>query len=729
MKKFSFVVFAASTLAATAFADNPISNYHYLADPAATADDSTFYILTDSDDPAGESGYTIKALYAFSSQDMVNWTDYGIIMEAKREFDYVSNIWASGIAIKNGKFYITYPDGAGSVGLVVADQINGPYTNPIDGKQKLVGGNGIVGCDGVAWCFDPGIFFDDDGTGYITFGGGNGDNRPIGDNFSMYKMVDNNGKITFDLNSKVQVKGTKCSLEASYIHKYKGKYYFSYSTSGSCAGAINIDYAMSDKVTGPYTYKGTILENPNINGVNINANNNNHHGLAEFQSHWYAVYHDRRLVKAAEHPASSGIANPEPSNHRSVSIDEMFYNEDGTIKKVVFTNEGPKQIKNFNPYKTYPALTSSKQRNIRSRTDWNRNDYNSGKPAKHVLTPYGSKESWIRVSGVDFAGGAAAFKVTAASVESGNKIEIRSGSVTGDLAGTCELPKTSGWQNYEQTECEMDGSLLKGVVDQLFLVFKGAKDSTMGILEWGFTDKPREPRGTYGEKAFEIPGKIEAERFDKGGPGVAYKDNEIKNQGDANFRIEDGVDIVLLNSAAGGTSADSKGMAVGYTSEGEWLEYTVNVTNPGKYNLYANVASGSETSALQFFVDDKAVTDEFTVPKTGDDWSVYKKVKVGEVELSAGEHIVRMAIAGSFVNIDWFEFVEPGKESEAGENDSTTNFLADRYAAPVNINAQSIQYYDMQGHRLNKNAALRAGAYIMRLPNGKTLVRRVEKNR
>ena len=61
-------------MAISAMADNPVSSYHYLADPSAAADDENFYIITDSDDPApyNATGYSIKSLYAFSSKDMKN---------------------------------------------------------------------------------------------------------------------------------------------------------------------------------------------------------------------------------------------------------------------------------------------------------------------------------------------------------------------------------------------------------------------------------------------------------------------------------------------------------------------------------------------------------------------------------------------------------------------------------------------------------------------------------
>lgn len=641
LKKMAYLSVLAS-VGTLVYADNPISNYHYLADPAATADDETFYIITDSDDPAGSDGYTIKSLYGFSSKDMKNWTDHGIIYEAKREDSNISDVWASGVAIApDGTFYIVFPDGGGGgVGLIGAKNFSGPWENPVTDGKKLIynWGGGLADCDGIGWCFDPAIYFDTDGTGYFTFGGGSSDSRPAAqDNnniFNIYKF--NSDMKGFNVDTKVQLKvGGPKAMEASYIHKNGSTYYLSYSTAD-----LRIAYATSTNVTGPYTYKGIFMDNPNINGTNINANNNNHHGIAKFKDKWYVVYHDRRLVNATEHPASLGVANPEPAYHRSVSIDEFTYSGD-QMNKLTYTNEGPKQIANFDPYQTYPAITSSLQRNIRSRTDWTR-----GQAVKHVLTPYSTKESWIRVSGVDFGTGATNFIVNAASVASGNKIEIRSGSVSGTLAGSCELPQTSGWNAYETTECAVEG--LSGVVDQLFLVFKGSNDSTMGILEWEFSGAPSAPQTPYNGVAASIPGKIEAENFDEGGARKAYSDEESENQGDALFRTEEGVDVVAI----------PEGKAVGYTIAGEWLEYTVNVEESGELKYTARVSSGSETSSFLLYMDDELITDTIKVPQ-GADWDTYGIVTGTIKSLTAGEHILKVLITGSYANIDWIYF---GKE-------------------------------------------------------------------
>ena len=126
----------------SALADNPISSYHYLADPGAASDDTYFYVITDSDDPAvaNANGYDIKALYGFRTKDMKNWTDFGIIYDA-RKVDGIGDIWASGIAVNpnDGRLYIVFPDGGGGgIGLIGADSIAGPWTNPVSGNKKLI---------------------------------------------------------------------------------------------------------------------------------------------------------------------------------------------------------------------------------------------------------------------------------------------------------------------------------------------------------------------------------------------------------------------------------------------------------------------------------------------------------------------------------------------------------------------------------------------------------------
>ena len=677
-------------LAAFGLADNPISSYHYLADPGAAADDTYFYVITDSDDPAAynANGYSIKALYGFRTKDMKNWTDFGIIYDA-RKVDGIGDIWASDIAVnpKDGKLYIVFPDGGGGgVGLISADSIAGPWTNPVSGNKKLINnwGGGLADCDGIGWCFDPGIFFDDDGTGYFTFGGGSSDSRPAADNnndiFNIYKF--NSDMKGFDVSSKTHLKiGGPKAMEASYIHKYKGKYYLSYSTAD-----LRIAYGMSDKPMGPYTYKGIFMGNPSINGQNINANNNNHHGIAEFKGHWYVAYHDRRIANGYDGlekiPAEDGKANPNPAYHRSVSVDEFTYNSDGTMKELTFTKEGPKQIANFDPYDWYPALTSSKQKGVRSRSN-----FVLGKVTDYVLLPLSTKESWIRVSGVDFGTAATGFTVQAGSAADDNKIEIRTGSATGTLAGTCTLKNTGNKSTYAESSCDVEG--LKGVVDEVFLVFKGSKDSTMAIKAWGFEGSgttPPTPQSAFGGKAWAVPGLIQAENFDEPGTGRggdvdSFNDSDSENHGNSSYREGTGVDLYEKAS----------GVVVGYNTEGEWLEYTINVAEAGDYTLYAAVAAAGSTSSFKFSVGGKDITEKISVPAASageDNYDEFNKVKA-KVKLDAGEQVLRLTVVGSWFDIDYFN-IEKGENAADSYPDVTT-----AVSGKVKLNTTMVSKYDV----------------------------------
>ena len=697
-----------------AYADNPISTYHYLADPSAAADDSTFYILTDVDDysPQKNYDYDIVGLNAFTSKDMKNWTDHGMVFRSKREFgDYPNNTWASGIAVHKGRIYIVYPNGASGVGMLTATSIDGPYTDPVKETHGVnyiaasYGSSVIGGCDGIAHCFDPGIFIEDDGTGYVIFGGGENGQRPYGNNLDIIKFTENNGKITIDKNSLTRVSAQN-SFEAPYIHKKGSKYYLSFNTPPQV-----IDYGMADKITGPYTFVGTVI--PGISAVPDahNEGGNNHQGFAEFQGKWYAVYHDRRLVTADEHPGSctqSGQCtnSPNKENHRSVSIDELTWSGD-RMNKLTFTREGPKQIKNFDPYNTYKALTSSKQRNVRSRTDWTK-----GKPVVHVLTPLATKESWIRVSGVDFGNGAQNLRIKAANVGDGNKVEIHKGSVSGTLAGTCELAKTGNWNSYVDNDCEMSG--LSGVVDELFFVFKGSKDSTMGLLEWEFqgTKREPEPQTAFGGKAWDIPGKIEAENFDEPGYGAgndSYAENDSDNHGDSELRKGTGVDLYEKET----------GVVVGYNQAGEWLEYTVNVKEAGDYTMYASVATDNSTAGFKLSIDGDEVAE---VPVSGSSWDDFTKVKAN-LTLPAGEHILRFEVTGDWFDIDYFNFVA-GKDAPENTTAITAVKLQNKIEKTYNVfSLTGVKVGTVDLSRMDASKALSAagfakGVYMLKQAKG-----------
>lgn len=147
-----------------------------------------------------------------------------------------------------------------------------------------------------------------------------------------------------------------------------------------------------------------------------------------------------------------------------------------------------------------------------------------------------------------------------------------------------------------------------------------------------------------------IPGVIQGEYYDRGGEGLTYHDADANNQGDASFRTDDGVDIVKGNG----------GRAIGYTSANEWMEYSVNVKEAGKYSCVATVSSGTTNSGFTLgLVKNGSVTSlcKINVPQTGNNsWDTYKTVTTNlSRNLEVGEQILRITINGANCNIDKLE--------------------------------------------------------------------------
>ena len=206
------------------------------------------------------------------------------------------------------------------------------------------------------------------------------------------------------------------------------------------------------------------------------------------------------------------------------------------------------------------------------------------------------------------------------------------------------------------------------------------------------------PQYPYNNVAATIPGVIEAENYDEAGQGFSYFDVDTENKGGA-YRTDE-VDIV----AAG------QGYAVGYTDKGEWLEYTVNVADTDEYTVTANVSNSNELEGFQLYVDDKLVTNSYTIPQVSEDWSEYKEVPVCRTRLEKGEHIIKIQIVGSYINIDWlkFEVYDP-----TGVNIVFTD--ADLQTL------ENVHYYDLKGHSLHVGDIRKDEIYVLVTADGKRI--------
>ncbi|MEM6911200.1 MAG: DUF5060 domain-containing protein [Verrucomicrobiota bacterium] len=145
-----------------------------------------------------------------------------------------------------------------------------------------------------------------------------------------------------------------------------------------------------------------------------------------------------------------------------------------------------------------------------------------------------------------------------------------------------------------------------------------------------------------------LPGRVEAENFDSGGEGIAYSDQDIGNNGDSDYRPGENVDI----QNSGGT--DSGGLNVGWTSDGEWLEYTVTVSETGTHRALFRVASNLGGANLRLLVDGVDQTGSLAIGNTGG-WQNYIDLTSGPFLLEAGTHLLRLEWVTGGCNLNWFE--------------------------------------------------------------------------
>ena len=247
----------------------------------------------------------MKDWCVFSTTDFKNWTEYPVPLKVSDfVWDNTGRAYAAQAIERNGKYYWYISTDGSGIGVAVADRPEGPYKDAI-GKPLLTNDDCFASTHN--WtCIDPSVIIDDDGQAWLFWGNGVCYYAKLKAN-----MIEIDGPV-----KKVDFEGFEFT-EAPWIHKHNGKYYLSYAS----GYPEKIAYAMADNIEGPYEYKGILNE--------IAGNSDtNHQAIVEFKGNWYFIYHN------GSHQTEGS------SSTRSVCIDYLYYNPDGTMKRVVMTSEG-----------------------------------------------------------------------------------------------------------------------------------------------------------------------------------------------------------------------------------------------------------------------------------------------------------------------------------------------------------------------------------------------------
>ena len=422
--------------------DNPIVQPIFTTDPAPIIHDGRVYLFTGHDED-GADYYDMRDWQLYSSADMANWQHHGSPASVET-FPWASkDAWAGQVIERNGQFYFYVPivDGASgsmSIGVGVSDNITGPYVDAIGGPLLV---NGEI---------DPTVFIDDDGQAYLYWG-----------NPNLWYVTLNEDMVSYN-GDLVQVELTAEGFgsregnpdrptqyeEGPWLYKRGDIYYMIYA--GDCCPE-NIQYSTGPSATGPWTYGGIIMQAES-------GSVTNHPGIVEYEGTAYFFYHNTAL------PGGGGFT-------RSVSVESFAYNADGSIPEISMTTDGPEQVGALDPYVRQEAETIAWSEGIETEI------CSEGGMDVGLI----NDGDYIKVKGVAFGDGPTTFTASVASANAGGSIELRLGSKTGTVIGTCEVADTGGWQTWAMVTCPI--SEATGTND-LFFCFVGSSSDYLFNFDW-----------------------------------------------------------------------------------------------------------------------------------------------------------------------------------------------------------------------------------------------------
>lgn len=441
-------------------AQNPFVRNIYTADPSAHVwNDGRLYVYPSHDIAPPQGCDLMDRYHVFSTDDMVNWTDHGEILGAA-DVDWGRAeggfMWAPDCAFKDGTYYFYFPHPSG-------DEWNLTWKIGVATSSEPAANFKVQGyIEGLKPMIDPCVFVDDDGQGYLFYGGG-------GD-CEAGKLKDNMLEVDGQMH---QMQGLVDFHEATWVHKYNGVYYLSYSDNNS-TGGNQMRYAISNNPLGPWTYKGIYMK--------PTGSPTNHGSIVEYKNQGYSFYHNSLL-----------------SGHawlRSICVDSLFYNEDGTIQIVQQTREhgtpyyeealsipGIIEMEDYNRGGQGTAYSDSDTTN-------NGNIYRENEAVDVEMNSPGNYNigwtnggEWLEYTVSVAEAGTYNFEVQIASPNSNCSFHIDVNDE--NVSGTVVIPKTEGWQSYQAVSVK-DIALDKGThILRFFEETGGFNVDKMNVIKSG----------------------------------------------------------------------------------------------------------------------------------------------------------------------------------------------------------------------------------------------------
>ncbi len=416
-------------------AQNPLIMDQFTADPSARVFDGKVYIYPSHDILAtpghGRVGwFCMEDYHVFSSADLTDWKDHGVLISQATvpwADPTAYSMWAPDCIFRNGKYYLYFPTNAKAdgingkgftVGVALSDKPYGPF---IPQNEPIKGVHGI----------DPNVFIDKDGQAYLYWAQGNIYAAKLKDN--MLELA-SEPKILDGLPDK----GLK---EGPYLFERKGIYYLTYPHVAN--KTERLEYAISESPMGPFRFGGVIMDE------SASGCWTNHQSIIEFKGQWLLFYHNDDL-------------SPHFDKARSIRADSLFFNADGTIRKVMPTLRG------------VGITSANKEVQIDRYSDIDK----AGATIDYIDTlnrmqgwkvQLNKQNAWVRYNSVDMAKNGAKSLTIKGIAKNGSTVEVHADRADGPLISSVKIVKSISWALSK-------GAIAKkqnGIHD-LFIVLKGA---------------------------------------------------------------------------------------------------------------------------------------------------------------------------------------------------------------------------------------------------------------
>ncbi len=396
---------------------NPIVRNQFSADPTARVFNGKVYVFPSHDIPTPpnknlrKDWFCMADYHVFSSENLTDWTDHGVIVSQNKVpwVDSTSySMWAPDCIERNGKYYFYFPankkvaDANGrkgfGIGVAIADKPEGPY---IPLPEPIKGVNGI----------DPNVFIDKDGQAYLYWAMGN---------ISVAKLKDNMTELASEpqVIANLPQKGLK---EGPFLFERNNKYYL---TIPHVENKIErLEYAMGDNPMGPFKMAGVVMDESPMNCWT------NHQSFVQYKGQWYLFYHQDAY-------------SPKFDKNRSICIDSLFFNADGTIRKVIPTLRGV-GVTNASQEIQIDRYSSKSEKGSSIAFLDSTNTFNGWK------TILSNKDAWVQYNTVDFGNEKLkSFQVKALS-DKGSTLQIRLDKTDGPVIAEVKVQKGKSWITVE----------------------------------------------------------------------------------------------------------------------------------------------------------------------------------------------------------------------------------------------------------------------------------------